>query len=282
MEGIVGILGQASPTNEWLADAWRQIGLTAVVLRSEDAGRLGSRDTLVGRLDVLRTLDAVEPGLVELLRAERRGVHVVNGARALLQAHDKLLSAAVLRRAGLPHPRTEVVHRGERSPLEPPVVVKPRYGSWGLQVELCRTRRELARHLAALESRPWFGHHGAIVQELLPESRYDLRLIVAAGRIVGAAERVAAPGEWRTNVSLGGSLRRSRPSPEACDLALAAAAASGCGLVGVDLYPVRDRWVALELNGTVDFDRRYSLPRSDVYAEAADALGLRAAESLSL
>jgi len=41
--------------------------------------------------------------------------------------------------------------------------------------------------------------------------------------------------------------------------------------------PSAGGWVVLELNATVDFDRRYSLPRSDVYAEAADALELKAA-----
>lgn len=280
MEGIVGILGTADMTNGWLAEAWRDLDVAAVVVSPEDARLLDAPDVLVGRLDVLQTLDGVEPGLSALSEAARRGVRVLNDASALLHVHDKLLTATLLERAGIPHPATECVPRGALPALEPPLVVKPRYGSWGRDVVRCLTREALESHLAALEVRaPWYRRHGALVQELLPVPPYDLRLVVAGGRIVGAVERIPAPGEWRTNASLGGSLRGARPSEQVCELAIAAAGAAGCDLVGVDLFPSADGWVVLELNGTVDFDRRYSLPRSDVYAEAADALALPTARS---
>ena len=273
----MGILGTADATNEWLAEAWRDLGITAVVVSPREAGLLDDGDVLVGRLDILQTLDGVERGLSALRLASARGVRVVNDTAGLLHAHDKLLTARLLARAGLPHPRTVLIAAGGVPTLEPPVVVKPRYGSWGRDVVLCRTDAELERHLTGLGSRGWFRRHGALVQELVPPPHYDLRILVAGGRVVGAAERVAAPGEWRTNTSLGGSLRSARPSAETSELALAAAAALGGGLVGVDLMPSAGGWVVLELNATVDFDRRYSLPRSDVYAEAADALELKAA-----
>lgn len=276
MAGIVGILGNAGPVHEWLAEAWRDLGLTAVVVRPQDVELLDGGDVLVGRLDVLPTLDGIEPGLRALGVARARGVRVVNGPSSLLRAHDKLLTAAVLLRSGLPHPATECVPPGRAPTFEPPVVVKPRYGSWGRDVVLCDSDEELAAHLESLAEVGWFRRHGALVQELVPSPRHDLRILVAGGRVVGAAERVAAPGEWRTNMSLGGSLRRARPSADACELALAAAEIVGCSFVGVDLLPGPDGWVVLELNAAVDFDRRYSLPRSDVYAEAADALALAA------
>ncbi len=281
MRGIVGILGTADATNGWLAEAWRNLGIAAVLVEAGGAGRLGEGDVLVGRLDVLETLDGIEPGLAALGAARRRGVHVVNDAAGLLHVHDKLLTAALLERAGLPHPRTEHVAAGGVPSLEPPVVVKPRYGSWGRDVELCGTRAALARHLAALESRGWFRRHGALVQELVPPPVHDLRLIVAGGRVVGAAERLPAPGEWRTNTSLGGSLRPGRPGEDACELALAAAEATGAAFVGVDLLPSGSGFVVLELNATVHFDRRYSLPRSDVYAETAAALSLPSSRPLA-
>ena len=276
MTGIAGILGNAGSTHEWLADAWRDLGVSAVVIGPDDAALLDGGDVLVGRLDLLPTLDGIEPGLWALREAARRGVRVLNGDRALVRAHDKALTAVLLRRAGLPHPRTEVVCAGAQPTIRPPVVVKPRYGSWGRDVELCATRAELRRHLRAIADRGWLRRHGALVQELVPLPHHDLRILVAAGRVVGAAERMPAPGEWRTNTSLGGSLRKARPSAAASELALAAAAAVGCDFCGVDLLPAPGGWVVLELNATVDFDRRYSLPRSDVYAEAADALALAA------
>ena len=93
--------------------------------------------------------------------------------------------------------------------------------------------------------------------------------------VVGAARRVAGAGEWRTNVSLGGSLVQTDLGDGAAELARAAAAVIGAGLVGVDLLPLPDgRFVALELNGAVDFDETYSLHGGSVFDDAATALGL--------
>jgi glutathione synthase/RimK-type ligase-like ATP-grasp enzyme len=127
-----------------------------------------------------------------------------------------------------------------------------------------------------VRNRSWFRLHGAIVQELLPIEGRDLRLVVAGGRVVGAGERVAAPGEWRTNVSLGARLLAARPDDEATALGVAAAAAIGADLVGVDLARTDGGWAVLELNGAVDFDDRYWLEGTHVYAETAAALGLLA------
>ena len=130
--------------------------------------------------------------------------------------------------------------------------------------------------LADVRSRSWFRRHGALVQELLPLAGFDLRLIVAGGKVVGAAERVARPGEWRTNISLGGRLRSAEPSSAAAALGVAAAEAIGIDLVGVDLAPTDAGYVVIELNGAVDFDDRYWLEGTDVYKETAEALGLAA------
>ena len=64
------------------------------------------------------------------------------------------------------------------------------------------------------------------------------------------------------------------PSPEACRLAIAAADAIGAHFVGVDLLPLDDGYVVLEINGAVEFDKSYDLAGQDVYAEIAKALAL--------
>ena len=55
------------------------------------------------------------------------------------------------------------------------------------------------------------------------------------------ARASAAPGEWRTNVSLGGRLEPVDPPEEALRLAVAAIAAIGIDFAGVDLLPDRGR-----------------------------------------
>jgi RimK family alpha-L-glutamate ligase len=158
-------------------------------------------------------------------------------------------------------------------PFEPPVVVKPRFGSWGRDVVLCADPAALRRHLARIAHRRWFKSHGALVQELVPPQHEDLRLVVAGGTVVGAVRRVAAPGEWRTNVALGATRHQTTPPPEACELALAAARAIDGDLVGVDLLPTPDGGhIVIELNGAVEFNEQYSLDGGDVFERTLAAV----------
>jgi RimK family alpha-L-glutamate ligase len=250
-------------------------GAAAVLSPAEACACLRSGDVALGRLDVRPSLDGVESGLWALGSLAERGVRVLNPPSALLTAHDKLLTARALTRAGLPHPRTRLVLAGDDVVIDGPVVVKPRFGSWGRDVLLGRGQDELGWALASLNGRGWFASQGVLVQDLVPPRGFDLRVVVAGGTVVGAIQRRAAPGEWRTNVALGATRHPVAPPLEACRLAIAAAAAAGADLVGVDLLPVEDGWVVLELNGAIDFTRAYARARN-VYRATVDALEAQA------
>lgn len=259
-------------TNALLAERGAAIITPRAALRT-----LGPGDVALARLDVRPSLDGVETGLWSLRRLEQLGVSVLNPADALVAMHDKLETALRLRAVNLPHPRTAFLPYGASpSGIELPVVIKPRFGSWGRHVHLCTTKRSLRRCLEQLRDEPWFREQGAIAQELIEPMGRDLRVLVAGGEVVGAIERVAAEGEWRTNVTLGGIRRPAVPDRRARSLALAAAAALGADLVGVDLLPRGRSHVVLELNGAVDFTPEYALDGNDVFARALSALGARA------
>ena len=67
-----------------------------------------------------------------------------------------LLTARILRRAGVPHPRTWLLAEGIPSPApELPVVLKPRFGSWGQDVLLARTIEDLAGLIELTLLRLW-------------------------------------------------------------------------------------------------------------------------------
>ena len=269
---IALVAHRETETNLRLAEAMPS-GVEGEVLRPTEAlTRLGADDAALTRLDVLPTLDGYERGAWEVARLEAEGTVVLNRLSALLAMHDKLLTARILTGAGIPHPRTRHVSHGVPESLEAPFVLKPRFGSWGRDVHLCRTRAAAKDCFEELSTRAWFRRHGVLAQELIPPMGHDLRIVVAGGCVVGAVERLASPGEWRTNVALGGTRRPASPPLAARELALAAAAAAGGDLVGIDLLPTPDGgWVVLELNGAVEFNDQYSLDR-DVFAAAAEAL----------
>jgi RimK family alpha-L-glutamate ligase len=271
----VVIVGKPTETNCALAAAFADLGqrarLAAIVPSS-----LAQGDLALARLDVLPTLDGIEPGLWRLARLGRQGVEVLNGSLALFAAHDKLSTALFLGRAGVAQPRTAHLRAVSVPPFPPPYVVKPRFGSWGRDVYLCRDQAELRARLARLRRRRWFRRHGALVQSLVEPTGRDLRVVVAGGRVVGAVERRAQAGEWRTNVALGAVRRRVSAPPPARALALRAAAALGIDLVGVDIASDETgRAYVLELNGAVDFNPTYA---AGVFANAAEALLERATE----
>jgi RimK family alpha-L-glutamate ligase len=271
----------ASPTNLALAaGGWN--GVPGELLSPREALlTLGRGDVALARLDVRKSLDGVEDGLWALERLAEAGIRVLNRPDAIVRAHDKLLTARVLRRAGLPHPRTMLIERNAPPPdLDFPAVVKPRFGSWGEDVRLARDAEELRAVLEGLICRLWFRATGAVAQELIPPLGHDLRLVVAGGQIVAVAKRIAAPGEWRTNVALGASVVSAEPPPVASELALAAAKVSGLDLVGVDLLPTGPGgFSVIELNGAVDFRPVYALGEGDVFAGAVAALTGGEAES---
>ena len=269
-----------TPTNEALAAVGSGDVRWEPMTPHEALDVLRPGDVALGRLDVLPTLDGVDDGLWALGTLAARGVVVLNEPAALIAAHDKLLTARLLRRHEVPHPHTWHVRNGRPAPRWPrPVVLKPRFGSWGLEVHRCDDPSALQAALAGVRHSDWYLRHGAIVQELVPPQGYDLRVLVAGGRVVGAAYRVAARGEWRTNISLGGVRRPvSEPPREAAALAIEATRVIGAALVGVDLLPDgRGGWVVAELNGAVEFTDEYA-PWQNVFAETSSALVREALE----
>jgi RimK family alpha-L-glutamate ligase len=232
---------------------------------------LRAGDVALNRLDVAQQLDGVEEGLWILNQLEAEGVRVFNRPAALLAAHDKLITARLLGGIGIPHPRTRRLHSATSlDGFSLPIVAKPRFGSWGRDVEICGDRRALDDYIRRMQRKAWW-RAGGVIQELVPPRSTDLRVIVSADEVIGAAVRIAAPGEWRTNVALGARSTPTTPPADACELALAATRRLGIDLAGVDLLRDEEGWVVLEVNGAVEIRSHYSLG-ADVFTAALSRL----------
>jgi RimK family alpha-L-glutamate ligase len=197
----------------------------------------GSLEQIIFRVDLLHWL-------------ERRGVLVMNRARAIEKSVDKFLTTALLHDAGLPTPTTVVCERAadamDAVTAMRDVVIKPLFGSMGHGLVRVSNPDAAFRVVRALEQiRSVF-----YVQQAIDHDGRDVRAFVVGGRVLGAIERTAPPGDWRTNVSRGGAARPFSLPEEWAELAVRAAAVVGAEYAGVDLLPSRDGDVfVLEVNG---------------------------------
>jgi RimK family alpha-L-glutamate ligase len=197
----------------------------------------GSLEQVIYRVDALHWI-------------EERGVPVVNSPRTIERCVDKFYTTALLHDAGVPTPETVVCEQTDeainavRSMGE--CVIKPIFGSLGhgmVRVSEPEVARRIVRALE--QTRTVF-----YVQKAIDHGGRDVRVFVVGGAVLGAIERRAPAGEWRTNVAIGGSATPF-DLPEAwAQLAIRAAAAVGADYAGVDLLPSRDGQVfVLEVNG---------------------------------
>jgi RimK family alpha-L-glutamate ligase len=208
---------------------------------------VGSLEQIIYRVDALHWI-------------EQRGVPVMNSPRAIERSVDKFYTDALLQQAGLPTPETVVCEGtedamaairamlGDRRHGEGggDVVIKPIFGSMGHGIVRVSDPDVAYRVLRSLEQvRAVF-----YVQRAVDHGARDVRVFVVGGTIIGAIERRAPDGDWRTNVSRGASVRPLELPVDWASLALRAAAAVGADYAGVDLLPSEDGTVfVLEVNG---------------------------------
>ena len=209
-------------------------------------------ESVVFRMDVLGCL-------------ETEGMPVVNRPRALEIAIDKYLSLAALARAGVRVPRTVVVQDAEAAraafaELGSNCVAKPIFGSRGRGI----ARVSTATAAAAAVSAGGLGY----LQEFLPHAGWDVRVLVIGDQTF-AMRRIAAAGEWRTNISLGGRPEAFAPPTGWLELARRAAAAVGATVAGVDILPTDDGPVVLEVNAVPGWQGLQAVTEIDLADEIA-------------
>jgi ribosomal protein S6--L-glutamate ligase len=228
-------------------------GFDTVLVRTMPPGSL---EQVVFRMDVLHRLQA-------------KGVHIVNPPAALEASIDKYLASARLEAAGLAVPPTIVCQHADDAcaafeTLGGDVIVKPLFGSEGrgmvrvADIDLAwRTFRTLERVQSVI-----------YLQKVIRHPGWDLRVFVIRGQVLTAMRRYARNGGWRTNVAQGGKAEAVTVTAEEERLALAAAAAVGAIVAGVDLLPgPQGEWYVLEVNAVPGWRALAPATGVDVAAE---------------
>jgi ribosomal protein S6--L-glutamate ligase len=90
-----------------------------------------------------------------------------------------------------------------------------------------------------------------LIQQFVKESRgRDVRALVVGNRVVAAMRRIAADGEFRSNVHRGGRCEEIRLEPEYERVAVHAAQVMGLRVAGIDLLEGRDGPILVEVNAS--------------------------------
>lgn len=181
------------------------------------------------------------------------GCRVFNTSECIRVCDDKWLTHLALKRRGVPTIDTSScpMSFGDYTDLGFledaadgfgfPLVVKDNFGSFGMQVHLAEDMDSLRR----LFDGPYVPR---IIQRYVPCGGSDVRVEVVGGSAVAAMERHAAPGEFRSNATLGGSIRGRTPTDEESELAISACDAVGADFAGIDIMRSEEGDLVCEVN----------------------------------
>jgi len=231
---------------------------------------LNNSDAVLVRTMPTGTLEQVITRMDLLTRLSNRGRVVINNPKSLESAIDKYLTTTQLMDAGIPVPRSAIV----QSPTDLKsctdefggvAVLKPIFGSNGKGIVQFEGDPKKVPH--------FFSETGvAVAQEYIGNAGWDARILIV-GSDAFAIKRVAADGEWRTNISCGGRAEIFTPPKEWLQLAYSSAHAIGATIAGVDILPDRDGspWV-LEVNAVPGWQALQTVTQENISTAVLNAI----------
>ncbi len=192
-------------------------------------------------------------GTAVVRQFEMMGVLSANGSDAISRSRDKLRCLQLLSKEGVGLPVTGFAHstKDTEGVIElvggAPLVIKLLEGTQGIGVVLAETYQAAKSVIEAFRGLD----ANILVQEYIKEAKgQDLRCFVVDDRVVAAMKRRGAPGEFRSNIHRGGTVRWVKLSPQERDTAVRAAKAMGLKVAGVDLLRADQGPVVIEVNSS--------------------------------
>jgi ribosomal protein S6--L-glutamate ligase len=210
----------------------------------------------------LERFDAVIPrigasvtfyGTAVVRQFEMMGIYCLNESIAINRARDKLRTLQLLARRGIGLPTTGFAHAPDDTEDliklvgGAPMIIKLIEGTQGKGVVLAETTQAAESVIEAFRNLDAY----FLTQKFISEARgTDIRCFVVGGKVVAAMQRIAAPGEFRSNLHRGGSAKAVRITPEERKTAIRAARVMGLNVAGVDLVRASHGPLVLEVNSS--------------------------------
>ena len=188
---------------------------------------------------------------------EELNIPLFNSSEAIDICDNKFLTHIELTKANLPTPKTIVgpktfpkngyndltfIDRAINN-LGLPLIIKECYGSFGFAVYLAKSKEEIIDIVNEICPKPF------IFQEFIDSSfGKDIRLNVVGDEVVASTKRVNEHGDYRANVTNGGTMYPYVPTNEEKELAIKACKATKCDFAGVDILFGKDGPILCEVN----------------------------------
>jgi ribosomal protein S6--L-glutamate ligase len=217
--------------------------------------KIKSCDVLIPKVSASSAVD-LEVSILK--QFQLMNVPVLNGFLPIMRAKNKLRTLQILTKHNIPVPRSIVVRKLDfmdealKKVNGYPVILKTAFGSWGKGVVLLESRRSLYSALDMIWTKT--ESNNILIQAYVAESKgSDYRAFVIGDRVVAAMKRTAKPGDFRSNISIGGSGEKVRLTEEEESMAVKATKALGLKICGVDILRSKTGPLIMELNANPGF-----------------------------
>lgn len=207
-------------------------------------------DVIISRVHLVKN---IAERMAVLRDVELMKIPVVNTFLPNLRARNKFHSFQLLAAQHLPLIKTAIVANADNIDFAIdhigsfPIVVKAISGNEGKGVSIFESRRSLLSGLEMILSSDLY-MESLILQEFVETGNTDYRIIVVDGKVVGQMERHAPSGDFRANLSIGGSGNAVDIPQKMKDIAIKAAAALELDVSGVDILMTHEGPKICEIN----------------------------------
>jgi len=176
---------------------------------------------------------------------EHAGFNLINSVRCNEICNNKWYNQMMFQRHNIRTPETYLIRHSEDSKNATeklnnkyPMILKTALGTQGVGVMFIESERALIGIVQLLyREDPYVD---IILQEQI-KTDYDVRVIVASGKIMGAMKRPIIQGDFRSNVSQGSEPEMHKLTELEKTESIRAAESVGGTIVGVDFIPAKNR-----------------------------------------
>jgi len=258
---------------------------TIITAKDEDKGTLTvynydgnqGEHTFVGRDTVCITRGGAledEAGLSLISSFQNSQAFMINTRASMLTCDNKLTSALLFEKFGLPTPKTAFISNENniKSGVDMiggkfPIILKTLTGTQGVGVIKIESYEGLVATVQAM----WKLKAELLIQEYMP-SDFDVRTFVVDNKIFASTKRSHSSYDFRSNTHRGAEAEPYKLSDEERELVLKAARVSRAYMCGVDHIIFKNKPYLLEVNGSPGSGADYEgYQHRDYYADAEPA-----------